>query len=211
MTTLSNVGANPYSKNELRPLVRCFMVSAAAASVCFFIAPTAVAKNILVSILPFIGRFVPSIATISSEMLDPKASEIILAVQWLFAPIYLFIWFCFYPPWSSRMRRTVAITSQTLTETKRTIGLVIGVLFFGSWLLGDFQFISFPTFYNGKYVYPLSEAVPQLKLIYVSRVALTIYAWVGPVAEASIIWMFFVLVLNAKIYVLPQRRDEVTK
>ena len=109
------------------------------------------------------------------------------------------------------MRRTVAIPSQSLTETKRPIGLALGLLFFGAWLLGDFQIISFPTFYNGQYVYPLSEAVPQLKLIYVSRVALTIYAWVGPVAEASIIWMVFVLVLNAKTYLFSQRLDKVTK
>jgi hypothetical protein len=77
-------------------------------------------------------------------MTDPTASEIILAVQWLFAPAY------------------------------------------------------------GKYVYPLSGAVPQLKLVYVSRVALAIYAWIGPIAETTVLWMFLLLVLNAKTYLQPQ-------
>ncbi len=205
MTGISNADESPYSKSDLRPILRAFLLAAAAAAICFFIAPTSQVKSALVPIVPSLLRLVPSVATISSEMSDPEASEITLLVQWFFVPIYLFIWFYFYPPWSLRMRRTVAITSQTLTERKRTLGLAIGIIFFGAWLLGDFGIIAFPTFYNARYVYPLNEGVPQLKLIYISRTALTIYAWVGPIAEASIAWMFFVLVLNAKTYLSVQK------
>jgi hypothetical protein len=210
MATLSNNSANPYARGELRPLLHLFMVTAAVAAICLFMSPTVIARTALGCILPFIRRLVPSAIAISNEMSDPNASEAILVVQWLFTPIYLFFWFYFYPPWSSRMRRTVAMTSQTMTEAKRTIGLAVGTLFFGAWLLGDFQIIDFPTFFNGKYVYPINQAVPQLKLIYVSRFALTLYAWIGPVAEAAIIWMFFVLVLNAKIYLFPQPPDKAS-
>lgn len=205
MTTISNADDSPYSRSELRPILRCLAAAAAVAAICCLVVPSSAVKTALVQIIPSLRRLVPSVANISREMLDPEESEIILIVQWWFAPIYLFIWFYFYPPWSLRMRRTVAIACQTLSEVKRTIGLTIGILFLGAWLLGDFQIIDFPTFYNAKYVYPLTEAVPQLKLIYISRVALTIYAWVGPIVEASIVWMFFVLVLNAKTYLSPQR------
>jgi len=107
------------------------------------------------------------------------------------------------------MSVTISNTSRTLTDSKRFIGFPIGILFFGAWLLGDANVIGFPTFYNGKYVYPLSHAVPQLKLIYESRVAMIIYAWLGPLVEASIIWMFSMLVVNAKTYLMQQRQDEI--
>jgi len=194
----------PYSATELRPLVCCILVAAVTAAICVLFGPTSIDKTGLVSILRPMDRLVPSIATISSATTDPTASEIILAVQWLFAPAYGFIWFYFYPPWSSRMRLTVANTSRTLSDAKRPIGLVIGILFFGVWILGDLGLIAFPTFYNGKFVYPLGEAVPQLKLIYASRIALAVYAWFGPIVETTIIWMFSLLTLNAKTYFLPQ-------
>ena len=202
--------AVPYSRSESRPLLRCMVVAAIVAGICFLIAPIPTVQNSMDSIMPFMLRLVPSAATISSETLNPLASEIVLAIQWLFAPAYLCIWFYCLPPWSRRMSVTISNASRTLTDSKRFIGVPIGILFFGAWLLGDANLIAFPTFYNGKYVYPLSHAVPQLKLIYESRVALVIYAWLGPLTEASIIWMFSVLVMNAKTYLAQQRRDNIT-
>ncbi len=67
--------------------------------------------------------------------------------------------------------------------------------------------VDFPTFYNGKYVYPLAGAVPQLKLIYASPTFLAIYAWFGAFAEACIIWMLFAVILNAKLYSLPPQSE----
>src|ERR1700722_1475512 len=202
--------AIPYSRSELRPLLRCMVVAAIVAAICFLVAPIPTAQNSMDSIMPFMLRLVPSVATISSETLNPLPSEIVLAVQWLFAPAYLYIWFYSLPPWSRRMSATISNTSKALTDSRRFIGVPIGILFFGSWLLGDANLIAFPTFYNGNYVYPPSHAVPQLKLIYESRVALVIYAWLGPLTEAAIIWMFSVLVLNAKTYLAQQRHDKIT-
>ncbi len=60
--------------------------------------------------------------------------------------------------------------------------------------------IDFPTFYNGKFLYPLAQTVPQLRLIPASPLILAIYAWVGPLAEVWVFWTFCLIVLNAKIY-----------
>jgi hypothetical protein len=109
------------------------------------------------------------------------------------------------------MKLTVSKTSIAMSDAKRPIGLVAGILLFGVWILGDLRLISFPTFYNGRLVYPLSEAVPQLTVIYVSRIALVVYAWIGPIAETTVIWMFLLLTLNAKTYLQPLATGRLPK
>jgi hypothetical protein len=199
--------AIPYSKSELRPLSVCMMLAAALAVISSFIGPISVVDNLLSYSLPVMLRLVPSIAPISSGTSDPSASELTLAVQWLFAPAYTCLWFYLFPPWSRRMAQTIFNARRKFSLTRRILSMSIGVLFLGSWLLGDLGIIDFPTFYNGKYVYPLANAAPQLKLIYASPTVLAIYAWFGPFAEAIIIWMFIQVIVNAKLYVLPPQSD----
>jgi hypothetical protein len=199
--------AIPYSKSDLRPLLRCMVLAAAVAAISFFIGPYSVVKNWFGYPLPLMLRLVPSIAAISSSTPDPLASEITLAIQWLFAPAYTYLWFYLLPPWSRRMAQTVSNAKRKFSRTRRILSMSIGVLFFSSWLLGDLGIIDFPTFYNGKYVYPLAGAVPQLRLIYTSPTVLAIYAWFGPFAEACIIWMLFAVIMNARLYSLPAQSE----
>lgn len=201
--------AVPYSRSDLHPLLRCMVIAAIVAGICFVTGPIPKVQNNMDGILHFIPRLVPTVAAISRETSNPMASEIVLAIQWLFAPAYLFIWFHSLPPWSRRMRVTITNVSGTLTDSRRFIGVPFGILFLGAWLLGDANRIAFPTFYNGKYVYPPSHAVPQFRVIYESRVALVIYAWLGPFIEATIIWMFSMLVVNAKTYLVQQKQEEI--
>ena len=77
------------------------------------------------------------------------------------------------------------------------------IVFLGAWVLGDLGVINFPTFYNGKYAYPIDQAVPQVKLIYGSPVALAIYAWLGPICEVAILSMLSMSVIHAKVYASP--------
>lgn len=42
------------------------------------------------------------------------------------------------------------------------------------------------TLFNGKLVYPPSEAIPQVKLIYGSCAVLALYAWLSPLVEAFV-------------------------
>ena len=134
----------PYSKSELRPLLRCMMLAATVAAISSFIGPISVVKNWLSYPLSLVLRLVPSIAAISSGTPDPSASEITLAIQWLFAPAYAFLWFYLLPPWSQRMVQTVSNARRKFSRTRRILSMSVGVLFFGSWLLGDSGIIDFP-------------------------------------------------------------------
>jgi hypothetical protein len=196
---------NPYSRGELRALIACMMAAAAVAVISLMVCSLSFVQYGLTGILRAVMRLVPSVATISNATADPGASEVILAIQWPFLLLYLFLWFHFFPPWSRRMRQTISNSRQRFSIERRVISIAIGALFLGAWLLGDFNLIDFPTFFNGKYVSPIAGAVPQLKLIYASRVALSLYAWVGPIVESTILWMFLVIVLNAKIYLTHSR------
>jgi hypothetical protein len=190
----------PYSRRELRPVFICLIMAGIVAVITSSIVLTSAVGYWLSRVLPLMVRLVPSIATISGGTANPMISAIILAIQWLFAPVYVFLWFYLFPPWSRRMAQTISNAREKLPSGRRVVGMSIGIIFFSAWLLGDFGVIDFPTFYNGKYVYPLAGAVPQLKLVYGSSTLLAIYAWFGPFAEALILWMFFVTTLNANRY-----------
>jgi hypothetical protein len=148
---------------------------------------------------------VPSVGRISGSMADPEAGQVILFSQWLFGPLYLFLWFYCLPPWGSLMRASAQTTSRTLTNAKRWILLPVGLLVLCAWILGDLGVISFPTLYNGDFVHPISGGVTQLRYIYTSPTMLALYAWFSPLAEATVIWMLSHLAINAKAFLFPDR------
>jgi hypothetical protein len=193
----------PNTFGELHPLLQCMIAAAVVAIISLAISMLPVARHGIASAIEGILWLVPSVGLISRQMADPEIGEIILLPQWLFAPAYAFIWFHFLAPWSPRMRQAALLKSRTLTPVKRAVGLPVAILLLGVWMLGDLGLIDFPTFYNGKFLYPLAHSVPQLRLIYASPIALVIYAWVGPLAEVCVAWMFCLIVLNAKIYLSP--------
>jgi hypothetical protein len=193
----------PYPKSAIKPLLRCVTAAAFVAILSVHFSTMPAVQNSVLRVLPTIVRLVPSAASISSETMNWEASEIVLLTQWLFAPVYLFAWFYTAPPWTPRMRYTVLLTARTLTPTKRFIVLPNAIIFLVAWVLGDLGVIDFPTLYNGKYAYPLDHAVPQVRLIYGSPFALSIYAWLGPLCEVTVLWMLSMLVINAKTYASP--------
>jgi uncharacterized oligopeptide transporter (OPT) family protein len=89
--------SQPYSTSELRPLVRCFLAAAVVAMLSGLVFSRSADIAGFESASLLVERLVPSIATISKATTNPAANAMILAMQWLFAPAYLFIWFHFYP------------------------------------------------------------------------------------------------------------------
>jgi len=164
----------PYPKDVMTPLVVSVTAAAVVAIFSVYFSTVPVIQVSVVRALPMMVHLVPSVPSISSETRNMEASEIVLLTQWLFAPVYAFVWFYTAPPWAPRMRYTILLKARTFTPAKRSIGMPLGTLVLAAWLLGDFGIIGFPTFYNGKFAYPLDHAVPQIKLIYGSPIALAI-------------------------------------
>jgi len=124
--------------------------------------------------------------------------------QWLFTPAYVIAIFYCFAPWSPFMRDFAVRKSLAFSSTHRTLIMPAGVLVSCAWFLGDLGLIQFPTLYNGKFVYPLSHVAPQLRLIYTSRIAFAIYAWLGPIVEVGLFWMLCTVVINARTYFFPK-------
>jgi hypothetical protein len=192
-------------RNPLRPLLFSFGVAGILALLTVVISEFPISKHYLALAMHGLLFLVPSAGFISGSMMDPEASTIILLAQWFFAPIYIYLWFRCLPPWGQRMQISAQTKGRTLTKLQRVIGFPLIVLFLGAWILGDLGLIGFPTLYNGKFVYPIASGVMQLKYIYSSRIALSLYAWFGPVAEATVVWMLCHLVINAGAFLSPNR------
>jgi len=192
-----------YTKRAVRPILQCMVASGILAVLCLFVAQLELVQRRLLVLLAVVVKLVPSIGTIASTTAAPISTEITLATQWLFAPIYVLLLFCFLAPWSPQMTRYLGERSRALTPVRRVFSLIFLICLMGAWLLGDLGLIGFPTFYNGKFLYPPSETAPQLALIAQSRIALAIYAWFSPIGEASILWALSAVVLNAKTCFLP--------
>lgn len=199
--------SGPFPKSAMRPLTICALAAALVAFLSIYLASVPGVQSLLVRILPSMVRLVPSVASIASETANSESSEIILLTQWCFAPIYCLVWFHCAPPWTRRTRDAALVRARTLSRAKRQIVMPVGMLVLVFWLLGDFGIIGFPILYNGKYAYPLDTAVPQVKLIYGSPVALAIYAWIGPLVEVGVVWMLLMCAINLKAYMLPSRSD----
>lgn len=193
----------PYTKSAVKPLLHCMFGAAVVAILSVYSLDIPAVRNIVLHFVPSMVRVVPSVGSIASETKSPEVSETILLAQWLFAPLYLFVWFYSAPPWTRRMRSTVLLGTRSFAPAKRYMALLVGSVFLGAWLLGDLGLIDFPTFYNGKFACPLDQAAPQVKVIYGSPVALAVYAWLGPICEVTVVWMLSMLVVNAKTYAAP--------
>jgi hypothetical protein len=191
--------------SPLRPLLLSFAMAGIVGFLSVILSTFPVATHDVARALRRALFLVPSVGRLSGSMTDPEAGEVILSTQWLFAPIYIFFWFYCLPPWGPLMRASAQTKGRTLTDAQRWILLPLGFLVLCAWILGDIGVIGFPTLYNGKIVYPVEGGVMQLKYIYTSPIALALYAWFGPICEATVLWMLSHLVINARAFFSPER------
>lgn len=193
------------NSSPLRPLLLSFAMAGIVGFLSVILSTFPVATHDVALVLQRALFLVPSVGRLSGSMTDPEAGQVILLTQWLFAPIYIFLWFYCLPPWGPLMRASAQTKGQTLTNAQRWFVLPLGVLVLCAWISGDLGVIGFPTLYNGKFVYPVEGGVMQLKYIYTSPIALALYAWFGPIGEATVLWMLSHLVINARAFFSPKR------
>ena len=197
-----NQETKPYTTRALRPMLRCLLAAGILAALSPFVAQVPVIQRGLLDLVLVVGKFVPSIAATSRATTEPIGNEITMAIQWPFYPVYVLLWFYCFPPWSHRLKRAILQRSLTLNPARRYFIVPLGILVLGLWLAGDCGLLEFPTLYNGRFLPPY-ETAPQLSSISKSRIAMTIYAWFAPFAEATLLWMFFSFTINARIYLFP--------
>ena len=196
-------GAEPqFTSQDVHSVLRVIGISCAIAVITHLWVFHGDVPPFVFKLVNWVGYIVGSVRRIADSTADPALSEFVLCAQWLFAPFQLLAWMIFAPPWSARAREVARKKARNL-KTGQKLVLFAFYVFMGAWLLGDFGVLDFPTLYNGGYVYPPDEAVPQLHVIYTSRAALTVYAWLSPLVEVIVLWAFVFLTLNLGTYLTP--------
>lgn len=193
----------------MRPLLLSYAIAGASAIWLAQLPASSHIWGVFDGITDVVSRLVPNDMLIARSTSNPRVSAPILAIQWLFTPIYLYYWFGRFGPWTSRMRRAVAERSRTLKSSQRYVLLPLAILAFGLWILGDVGLVNFPTLYNGKYVYPMGTAISQFLPIYQMQTALAIYAWLCPIMEVCVAWAFLLFLFNLRTYLTPSHSSDV--
>lgn len=143
----------------------------------------------------------------SSE--SPTAVVLIMGYQWVFLPWYAAVWFIMVNPLNKATRTAMEAKAASLRPGQRIL-FVAGFLYLVAYVLGDFGVISFPTFFNARWAYPLSTASLFLHPIYRSRGALMLYAWISPMCEAGLWFMLCNAIVNFRAFLGFHRSDLTT-
>lgn len=153
-----------------------------------------------------IAGLVSGIDGIAHSSEHPKAVVLIMGYQWVFLPWYAAVWFIIVSPLKRAVRTAMEAKASSLRPGQRIL-FVIAVLFLIAYVLGDFGVISFPTFLNAHWAYPLSRASMLLRPIYRSRTALMVYAWISPFCEAGLWYMLCNAIVNIRAFLGFRRAD----
>lgn len=146
-----------------------------------------------------ISRVIGGIAEIARHSRNPRGTTLIMGWQWAFLPWYVAIWFGRFAPWRTKIRAATRAKASSLRPRQRIL-VVVGLLFFSAYILGDLALIPFPTLVNSRWAYPATTADPLLLPIYKSSVFLMFYGWVSPFCETTLWWMFFSMAINVSYY-----------
>jgi hypothetical protein len=153
-----------------------------------------------------IAGLVSGIDGIAQSSEHPKVVVLIMGYQWAFLPWYAAVWFTTINPLKKTVRTAMEAKAASMRPGQRIL-FVIAVLCLIAYVLGDFGVISFPTFVNARWAYPLSGASLVLRPIYSSRVALMLYAWISPICEAGLWYMLCNAIVNIRAFLGPRRAD----
>jgi hypothetical protein len=157
-----------------------------------------------VSLIRAFSAYVPAVSRISSYLVPPDKGFVILGLQWLFVPWYVWVFFYRWAPRSTVMRESIATLAEKMSVRQRAF-IVVAIVVLGVLLSGSLGLVSAPTFYNGLGAFPPADTIPVLKPIYTSTVALAIYATLSPLTETCMWWALCVLVANFRTYVIAAR------
>lgn len=149
------------------------------------------------AMVAFVTYLVPSVARISSETSNPMVSEVILSIQWLFFPIYIVNLFYFRPPWAAWVKAETKRSNEAAKKRINPLITVVLALLCLLSILGSCGVVDFPSFYNGGYIYPREDGqFWAFRAVYESNAVLALYAWVGPLLDAFVIFIFATIIFQ---------------
>jgi hypothetical protein len=198
----------------IRPLIKIMILAALLAIGTGFLLPSVIiAASSMKFLVNIIASLVPCVSVIAHNAIDPIRAEVTWAVQWMFFPIYLFLWFWVAPVWGKEMKGAALKKSSELPGTGgKRFALLFGILALGTLVLSDAGLINVWSFIRGSVFQGNPSLLPiLLRAPFVSKAGMVLYAWLIPLINATAYWMFFMLIVNFKSYFADAREIDLNQ
>jgi hypothetical protein len=145
------------------------------------------------------SKFFPAVAKAAEEASDPMKSSFVMSIQWALSVVYVYVWFVIYNPMSVRMRIATRVWYRRNERPPYVnIRLLALLLIGGLGLLGDVGLIDVPTLFNGKLFY--SDQHSRLIVFLLdSPVFMPMFSWFLPLANITIYWACFYVLVNREV------------
>lgn len=196
---------------SLRPILIVMAIAAILAIITgFFLSDEIINTNGLQVFSGYIAEIFPCVSVVANHSINPARAALIWSVQWLFFPIYLFVWLIALKPWSAVMK--IAVVKQVATLSRGHCLMVIpGIMILSAFILSDFGLINFLSFFRGDIFETSRQTINKLPTVlslpYISNIGMVFYAWLIPLCNAIIYWLFLFFFVNFKFYIRTRNSD----
>jgi hypothetical protein len=136
-----------------------------------------------------ICQIVPSLKAIATRSGDYDRYLLVLASQWPFALLYIYIFFIRLFPFNPFVwRKTEArLAAASASQRPNRMALLLGLALLVLNILATTGIVHWASFYNGGYV--LDKESPIYSVFYASKLALVVYAWFSCIMEVIFAWL----------------------
>ncbi len=183
----------------IRPLINMMIVTGSIAIVTGVLLPSSVIEmRGIKGFSEIVASIVPCVEIIAKKTADPVRAEITWALQWALFPIQLAVWLWTGPVWGKEMRLAALKTSFELPETgKKRAVVIIGILTLGTFIFSDLGIIHIFSFLRGTPFEGDPSKLPSiLRVPFSSKFGMIFYAWLIPLSNTFVYWMFLHIVVN---------------
>jgi hypothetical protein len=138
-------------------------------------------------------ELIPGIDWVARQTDYPRTARVTFAVQWLFAPVYLFLLCGFRKPWVAPRAKSATDRADLRSRAKRALPCTLIFLWM---ILADWQIVLGPSLFRGTLWEPEFSLTT---LPYVGRPGLAVAAFLTPVVQCWVYW--FVALISSHYFV----------
>lgn len=179
---------------------RLFLFTVAIGAVFPFIGllmPNSIVQsNWIISSTRLLGYLIPCIDVVAKQSMDPERMRLVWSFGWLPAPVYLAIMVISIPPWAEDVRAD--FKKRLDSQGRRPIFFFFVIIFMACFVLSDFNLIDFVSIYRGNVFSRGIQGHGLLGIPFYSPVGSALYAWLVPLCEAVMYYIFFLFLTNSR-------------
>lgn len=205
MPTAMNPNAGSVARRWLAVAISVALV---IAIICATVPANLVHAPVVSTLISLVSLAVPSLNAIAARSDDYDRYLLVLSSQWLFAPVYAYIFFIRLFPFAASARRAAdaRLAGMDPSQKPNRLALLFGLVILVLNALGTLGVIHWPSFYNGGYV--LDKLSPVYSAFYSSTIGMIVFAWFSSIMEILFAWMLLYSAAHARFLLTGRVREE---